>query len=105
MNKPANSSHFHEGRRAFEREEWDQAIRAFRAAIHADRHHAESYLSLIRAYEAAAEETEHPEMFENAAQTCREVRKLDLDARQRAIVDEVADRVAERLRDLKDEEA
>ena len=89
--------------RAFEREEWERAIQAFRASISADRHHAESYLALIRAYEAAADEGEEdPKLLELAAGVCREARRLALDVRQRALVDEAADRVGERLREIRE---
>jgi tetratricopeptide (TPR) repeat protein len=104
MNKPAPSSHFHEGRRAFESEEWEAAIRFFHAAIHADRHHTEAYIALIRAYEAAGEESEETAPFERAVETCRQARKLSLDEKQRAIVDEIADRVTDRLSEIRGQE-
>ena len=101
VNNLAPNSHFHEGKKAFEREDWNEAIRAFHAAIDADRHHADSYIELIRSYEAAADENDDAELFDRAARICSEARKLHLDERRRAIVDEAADRIADRAQELR----
>ena len=103
MHKPVPNHHFHQGKKAFESEEWDEAIRAFLASIEEDPHRAESYIALMKTYEAAAEESEDPALFEQAVMTCRRARKLRLDAKQRAIVDEAADRVSDKLRELREE--
>lgn len=102
VSKPIPSSHFHDGRKAFEREEWNVAIRSFHEAIEADRHHAESYIGLIKAYEAAFEESEDAAHLERAARICREAKRLHLDERQRAILDEAADRIVDSLKELRD---
>lgn len=98
------SSHFEHGNQAFNSEQWDEAIRRFRAAIEEDHRHADSYIALVRAYEAAAEESGDTQMLVSAVRVCREGRKLHLDERQRAILDESLDRIAESLRDLTGEE-
>ncbi len=98
--KPEAKSSFQKARAAFESEDWVEAIRGFLASIQADPHHAESYISLVRSYEAAAEEYGDPELLDQASKVCRDARKLHLDERQRAIVDEAADRIQERIEEL-----
>ena len=94
---------FDQGRHAFEREDWVEAIRSFIAAIQADTHHVDSYIQLIRTYEAAADEYGDPELLEQATKVCRDARKLKLDEKQRALVDAAADRINEQLDELKEE--
>ena len=94
---------FDQGRDAFEREDWVEAIRSFIAAIQADTHHVDSYIQLIRTYEAAADEYGDPELLEQATKVCRDARKLKLDEKQRALVDAAADRINEQLDELKEE--
>lgn len=94
---------FVQGRDAFEREDWVEAIRSFIAAIQADTHHVDSYIQLIRTYEAAAEEYGDPELLEQATKVCRDARKLKLDEKQRALVDAAADRINEQLEELREE--
>jgi len=94
---------FDQGRDAFEREDWVEAIRSFIAAIQADTHHVDSYIQLIRTYEAAAEEYGDPELLEQATKVCRDARKLKLDEKQRALVDAAADRINDQLDELKEE--
>ena len=94
---------FDQGRDAFEREDWVEAIRSFIAAIHADTHHVDSYIQLIRTYEAAADEYGDPELLEQATKVCRDARKLKLDEKQRALVDAAADRINEQLEELKED--
>ena len=94
---------FVQGRDAFEREDWVEAIRSFIAAIQADTHHVDSYIQLIRTYEAAAEEYGDPELLEQATKVCRDARKLKLDEKQRALVDAAADRINEQLDELRAE--
>jgi hypothetical protein len=96
---------FDQGRDAFEREDWVAAIRSFIAAIQADTHHVDSYIQLIRTYEAAAEEYGDPELLEQATKVCRDARKLRLDEKQRALVDAAADRINDQLEELKEEGA
>ena len=94
---------FVQGRDAFEREDWVEAIRSFIAAIQADTHHVDSYIQLIRTYEAAAEEYGDPELLEQATKVCSDARKLKLDEKQRALVDAAADRINEQLEELREE--
>ena len=94
---------FVQGRDAFEREDWVEAIRSFIAAIQADTHHVDSYIQLIRTYEAAADEYGDPELLEQATKVCRDARKLKLDEKQRAMVDAAADRINEQLEELREE--
>jgi hypothetical protein len=96
---------FDQGRDAFEREDWVEAIQSFISAIQADTHHVDSYLQLIRTYEAAAEEYGDPELLEQATKVCRDARKLKLDEKQRAIVDAAADRIQGQLEDSREEGA
>jgi hypothetical protein len=96
---------FQQGRDAFDREDWVEAIRSFIAAIQADTHHVESYIQLIRTYEAAAEEYGDPELLEQATKVCRDARKLRLDEKQRALVDAAADRISDQLDEMKDDAA
>jgi hypothetical protein len=96
---------FQQGRDAFDREDWVEAIRSFIAAIQADTHHIESYIQLIRTYEAAAEEYGDPELLEQATKVCRDARKLRLDEKQRALVDAAADRISDQLDEMKDDAA
>jgi len=96
---------FDQGRDAFEREDWVEAIRSFIAAIQADTHHVDSYIQLIRTYEAAAEEYGDPELLEQATKVCRDARKLKLDEKQRALVDAAADRINDQLEEMREEGA
>src|SRR5262245_63895710 len=100
-----SNASFQQGRDAFEREDWVEAIRSFIAAIQADTHHIESYIQLIRTYEAAAEEYGDPELLEQATKVCRDARKLKLDEKQRALVDAAADRIGDQLEEMKDDAA
>jgi hypothetical protein len=96
---------FNLGRDAFDREDWVEAIRSFIAAIQADTHHIDSFLMLIRTYEAAAEEYGDPELLEQGSKVCRDARKLKLDEKQRALVDAAADRIQEQLEQMREEGA
>lgn len=96
---------FDQGRDAFEREDWVEAIRSFIAAIQADTHHVDSYIQLIRTYEAAAEEYGDPELLEQATKVCRDARRLKLDEKQRALVDAAADRINDQLEEMREEGA
>jgi hypothetical protein len=96
---------FDQGRDAFEREDWVEAIRSLISAIQADTHHIDSYLLLIKTYEAAADEYGDPELLEQASKVCRDARKLKLHEKQRAIVDAASDRIQDQLEELKEEGA
>ena len=90
------------GRDAFESEEWVEAIRCLLAAVREDRHNTGAYVLLVRTYEAAWEEYGDEELLEQAVKVCRDARKLSLDAKQRAIVDQAADRIQEQIESLHD---
>src|SRR5262245_33048446 len=95
---------FRQGTEAFDREDWVEAIRSFLAAIQAAPRHPESYLALLDSYEAAADEYGDPELLEQATRVCRDARKLHLDEKQRALLDSTADRIEERLQEMKEDE-
>lgn len=97
MNKVDHDAAVTEGRKAFDEEDWVGAIRSFLEAIKSDDTRIDTYIALIGAYEAAAEEYGDPELLDQASRVCRDARAMHLDAKQRAMVDAMSDRIAERL--------
>ena len=80
----------------------NQLHRAFLAAVQENPRHVPSFIGLIEAYEAAADEYGDPDLLDQASRVCRDALDLTLEGEQSAFLEAASSRLAARLAEIRE---